>query len=61
MSRPKFPRGIVLPVSCIQRIRSEQDFYDRDPERYERMKRQREEDRREEQERENQEFNNDNW
>jgi len=33
MSRPEFPRGTVLPVGAIHRIREEQEYYDRDPER----------------------------
>ena len=36
MTRPQFPTGIVLPVQAIQRIREEQEAYDRDPEAYER-------------------------
>jgi len=35
MSRPKFPTGCILPNSCIQRLREDQEFYDRDPEEYE--------------------------
>ena len=58
MSRPEYPRGIVLPSSCIQRIRSEQDFYDRNTEYCERMQQQREEERRMEQEREHEEWQN---
>jgi hypothetical protein len=37
MSRPKFPQ-CVLPTSCIDRIREEQEAYDRDPEGYENHK-----------------------
>ncbi len=58
MSRPEFPTGCVLPSSCIQRIRREQDFYDRNPEYCERMQQQREEERRAEQEREYEEYQN---
>jgi len=38
MSRPEFP-GCILPASCISRIVEEQNAYDRDPEGYERRKR----------------------
>lgn len=38
MSRPEFPIGIVLPSNCISRIREEQEYYDRNPEEYERRK-----------------------
>ena len=50
MPRPEFPTGIILPPSCIQRIREEQNYYDRDPERAEREQRDREERLRQEQE-----------
>jgi len=37
MPRPKWPNPYcALPSSCIQRIRSDQDHYDADPERAER-------------------------
>jgi hypothetical protein len=55
MPRPEFPR-CIMPVSVIQRIRSEQDYYDQNPERYEAEQRRREEDRRLEQEQERQEY-----
>jgi len=60
MSRPEYPRGIVLPSSCIHRIRSEQNFYDRNPEYCERMQQQREEEeeRLAKQEREYEEWQN---
>lgn len=48
MARPEFPIGIVLPASCIRRIREDQSYYDEDPERYERQEREQEERRREE-------------
>lgn len=47
MSRPEFP-NCILPVSCIQRIREEQTYYDENPERAEREQQTREERRREE-------------
>ena len=50
MSRPRFPIGVVLPASCISRIRSEQEYYDRDPDGYERREQARHD--REEEERE---------
>jgi hypothetical protein len=43
MSRPEFPIGVPLPASCIRRIREDQEFYDADPERYERLERERKE------------------
>ena len=56
MSRPEFPIGCVLPVECIRRIRENQEYYDADPERYERMERQRKEQRELEREEERQEY-----
>ena len=50
MARPEFPTGTILPASCIRRIREEQDYYDEDPERYEREGQQ-EKERRDEEER----------
>ena len=50
MSRPEFPIGTPLPVSCIRAIREEQEYYDRDPERYEQEQREREEMRLQEEE-----------
>lgn len=44
MSRPEFP-NCIMPASVIQGIRREQDYYDEDPERYERQERAREEER----------------
>ncbi len=55
MARSEFPIGSIMPVSMIQRIREEQEWYDRDPERAERIYRQREEDRQMEIEEERQE------
>ena len=52
MSRPEFPTGIVLPTNCISRIREEQEYYDQDPERYERERLEREEEKTMEQYRE---------
>ena len=43
MSRPQFPTGTILPVSCIRAVNEEQRYYDEDPERYERQEREREE------------------
>ena len=48
MARPEFPIGVVLPASCISRIREDQRHYDEDPGGYERQEREREERRREE-------------
>ena len=57
MSRPEWPRPYcVLPPSCIQRIREDQAYYDRDPERAEREQRRRQEARELEQEQERQEY-----
>lgn len=57
MSRPDFPRPYTpLPPNVISRIREEQDYYDKDPERYEREQRRREDDRILEQEQERQEY-----
>ena len=52
MSRPKFLDCVMTP-EIISRIRENQDFYDKDPEGYERRERQREEERQQEQEEEN--------
>jgi len=52
MSRPKFLDCVMTP-EIISRIRENQDFYDKDPEGYERRERQREEERQREQEEEN--------
>jgi len=47
MSRPDFPNPYTpLTPGMISRIRSEQDYYDQNPERYERQQREREEQRR---------------
>ncbi len=46
MSRPEFP-GCAMPAETIRNIRQEQNYYDEDPERYERQERQREEQRQE--------------
>ena len=46
MSRPDFPRPYtVLTPNIISRIREEQEFYDKDPESYERDQKRREEER----------------
>lgn len=51
MSRPDFPRPYTpLTPGMISRIRSEQDYYDQDPERYERQQTERKERERMEQE-----------
>ena len=36
--RPSFPIGTVLPVECIRAIREEQEAYDRNPQEYDRHK-----------------------
>ena len=54
MSRPEFP-NCIMPASTIRRIRENQDAYDKDPERYERMERLHEEERQREQYEEEQE------
>lgn len=59
MSRPEFPIGTALPSSMISRIREEQEWYDRDPERAEREYRRREEARQEELELEREEQRHD--
>ena len=48
MGRPNFP-NCIMPPETIHRIRQEQDYYDEDPERYERQERAREEERQMEQ------------
>ena len=51
MSRPDFPKPYTpLTPGMISRIRSEQDYYDQNPERYERQQRERKERERMEQE-----------
>jgi hypothetical protein len=51
--RPEFPNPYCpLTPNIISRIISNQEFYDKDPEGYERRERAREEERRQEQERE---------
>ncbi len=52
--RPKFLDCIMTPA-IISRIRENQEFYDKDPEGYERREKQREEERQEEKFREEQE------
>ena len=47
MSRPKF-LNCIMPVEVIRRIRENQEYYDKDPEGYDRRERQREEERRQE-------------
>lgn len=47
--RPKFLNCPMTP-NIISRIRENQDFYDKDPEGYERRERQREEERRQQEE-----------
>lgn len=55
MSRPEYPR-CIMPVEVIRSIRQEQDYYDQDPERYEREQRTRKEERQLEQQREHEEY-----
>jgi len=54
MARPEFPTGCIMPVDMIRSIRQEQEYYDEDPERYEREERyaeaRREEERQQERE-----------
>ena len=51
MSRPDFPNPYcILPASCISRIKSDQEAYDRDPEYFENLERIAEEERQREQE-----------
>ncbi len=38
MSRPRFPTGCILSSRAIGRIREEQNAYDKDPEEYDRHK-----------------------
>jgi len=46
MSRPDFPNPYcILTPSMISRINSDQQYYDEDPERYERQERARQEQR----------------
>ena len=49
MSRPEFPNCVMTP-EIIRAIRQEQDYYDQDPERYERQKQEAQEMYRQEQE-----------
>ena len=56
MSRPEFPIGCIMPVECICRIRENQEYYDRDPERCEREERRRGAERELEREQERQEY-----
>ncbi len=51
MSRPEYP-NCIMPVGVIQRVRQEQDYYDQDPERYERQQRHYEEQREQERQQE---------
>jgi len=40
MSRPEYPNPYcILPASCIRRIRENQEYYDKNPERAEREQR----------------------
>ena len=48
MSRPEFPRGVILPPGIIRNIVADQKNYDDDPEEWERWERIKEEDRRQE-------------
>ena len=59
MSRPEYLH-CPMPSSVIQHIRQEQEYYDQDPERYEREERMRKEQREldQEQEREQELLNN---
>jgi hypothetical protein len=52
--RPEFPRCVMTP-EIIRHISQEQDYYDEDPERYERQEQERMECERQEQERMEQE------
>lgn len=53
MSRPDFPRPYtILTPEMISRINTNQRVYDENPERWERIEREREEERRQEAERE---------
>ena len=36
MSRPEFPTGMIMTPEMISRIRETQEYYDQDPDRYER-------------------------
>ena len=54
MPRPEFPNCVMTP-GIIQRIREDQDYYDKNPERTEREQRGREERRQEELQREREE------
>jgi len=57
MSRPDFPRPYtILTPNMISRINSEQQYYDENPERYERQQRIAKENRELEQEQERQEY-----
>lgn len=49
MKRPEFLNCIMTPA-IINRIRQEQEYYDEDPERYERQEKEREEQRQMEEE-----------
>ncbi len=49
MSRPEFP-NCIMPTNVINRIREQQEAYDKNPEEYERREEQRQEDLREEME-----------
>ena len=60
MPRPKWPSPYcALPPSCIQRIRSDQDYYDSDPERAEREQAAQKEREEEERLREQEYYDND--
>ena len=48
MSRPQFPPGVVLPVSCIRDIRERPRLYDENPEAYEEREEQKKQQRLEE-------------
>ena len=58
MSRPKYPNCIMTP-EIINRIRQEQDYYNEDPEKYERQEREYEERRQQEREQEQEQQEND--
>jgi hypothetical protein len=57
MSRPDFPKPYTpLTPGMISRIIEDQNYYDKDPERYERIDRERAENRRQEEEYQQREY-----
>ncbi len=62
MPRPEFPNPYcTLTPACIQRIRSDQDHYDENPERAEREQAARKEREEEERLREQEYYDNNGW